>query len=166
MGFEAKVTLTFFLLSFISFAIYINNSARRKKIGYVFLGKIPDGFWLGIVILTFPVFMCTVSFYNWNSASAVSGAKRAEPLIIALEEYKADNGVYPAKLKELVPEYLHRVPQPSWRFLYRYGGWDWGNRQQYELEYMIQGTADDYNCYYSIKKKWEVHDSVCPSSDY
>lgn len=43
--------------------------------------------------------------------AAFSGVPaRAEPLIAAIESYRADRGEYPKSLKELVPDYLEAIP--------------------------------------------------------
>ena len=41
---------------------------------------------------------------------AEMGYKLSEPVIAALEQYKADHGTYPKTLEELVPDYLSTVP--------------------------------------------------------
>jgi hypothetical protein len=58
---------------------------------------------LGMIALIVPLDILRMSGMQ-------SAARRAQPLIAALETYRADRGKYPASLSDLVPDYLHRVP--------------------------------------------------------
>lgn len=42
---------------------------------------------------------------------AERGYALSEPVLAALEQYKADKGTYPESLAELVPEYISAVPK-------------------------------------------------------
>ena len=59
---------------------------------------------------------------------ADKGYAASEPVIAALEQYRADHGAYPEKLMELVPDYLTEV-------------WTAGD----ELDYSYSSTGDDYS---------------------
>ena len=65
-----------------------------------------------------------VLVFNWlNNRLARS---RAEQLIVAVEAFHAKNARYPARLSELVPEYIDRVPVAKYvlsgNFFYSSGG--------------------------------------------
>lgn len=47
-----------------------------------------------------------------QGAATASGYRACEPIISALADYHAAQGKYPARLEELVPRYLERVPGP------------------------------------------------------
>jgi len=38
---------------------------------------------------------------------------KAQPLIVAIRQYRIDSGIYPAELDSLVPEYVKQLPKPS-----------------------------------------------------
>ncbi len=52
---------------------------------------------------------------NWAAVSyqKVARDESAQMVLVALEKYKKDTGSYPEKLKELMPSYLDRVPEPQ-----------------------------------------------------
>lgn len=63
------------------------------------------------------LFVGTAVAIAWNSSLA---RKRAEPVIAAVERFRADHGRYPGTLNELVPAYLSSIPR---------GGFTWISRQ-------------------------------------
>lgn len=89
--------------------------------------------------------------------------KQAIKVIQALEVYKQDNNVYPAKLEELVPRYLVSLPKPKLgsartnRFYYNRGYelWQKSERddpQKYCLTYFIFYVAR--TTYIPSQHKW------------
>lgn len=59
---------------------------------------------------------------------AEKGYVFSEPIIAALEKYFADNGSYPTKLSELVPDYLPAAPTTT-----------------EELDFSYSSTGDSYS---------------------
>lgn len=53
--------------------------------------------------------LCALLFVRWNNDIA---RKRADQLIVACQQYRASHQQYPARLEELIPEFLPRVPSP------------------------------------------------------
>lgn len=90
-------------------------------------------------------------------ATEAGGIKKAEPIIVALEVYKEDNGAYPEKLKDLVPSYVNRIPiQFQTDCAFYNNGLD---GQSFKFEYVIQGSSGNSNCYYEEINEWMVFDS-------
>jgi hypothetical protein len=74
----------------------------------------------------------------------------AKPVIDALERFKAAKGQYPAKLAELVPAYVPRVPPESGAgtvFTYEPKG------NSYTLSFSYSGPGMN-NCHYVPGKTW------------
>ncbi len=61
------------------------------------------------------VIAVTVGASNWAAVSYQQMARdeTAQTVLVALEKYKKDTGSYPEKLKELLPDYLDHVPEPT-----------------------------------------------------
>jgi hypothetical protein len=57
------------------------------------------------------VFGMGVATFWLLSADARQGHERAQPVIAALDRFKADRGAYPERLENLVPAYLPAVPK-------------------------------------------------------
>ena len=58
---------------------------------------------------------------SWSASSIEESKKRAEPIIVALEEYFSNHGAFPKTLEDLVPDYIKELPLPtagtrSWRY--------------------------------------------------
>jgi len=58
---------------------------------------------------------------SWSASSIEESKKRAEPIIVALEEYFSVHGTFPKRLEDLVPEYIEELPPPTagtrqWRY--------------------------------------------------
>ncbi|MEP7123010.1 MAG: hypothetical protein ABJE95_18930 [Byssovorax sp.] len=68
----------------------------------------------------------TIAIYVIMMASVVAtiqannrlAARRADGLVVALESYKSRTGDYPARLSDLVPEYLPSVPLAKYTLLF------------------------------------------------
>jgi len=59
-----------------------------------------------------------------SEADLTAAQKRAQPLLDALEKYRADNGLYPTSLQQLTPGYLAtREDLPSYRYSARHDDW-------------------------------------------
>ena len=80
---------------------------------------------------------------------AEQGYAASEPVIAALEQYKADKGVYPETLAELAPEYLATVPTKDevLGFSYR----STGDSFAFSFHYLGPGMN---TCTYTPEEKW------------
>ena len=79
----------------------------------------------GIFLFTAISFLCLTfglfaQFYGIDGPSIFEGETRAALILTALDEYKKDNGSYPATLDMLSPLYLSSIPRPAWRWPYAY----------------------------------------------
>jgi hypothetical protein len=64
---------------------------------------------------------CQLDVFWWAEDRAFAAlAARSEPLIQALERYRADHQRYPESLEDLVPAYLASVPATGWCVCPRY----------------------------------------------
>lgn len=68
-----------------------------------------------VSLLTFLVFTssCTTNEAHFScgiGSVSQEGINHLQPLIEAMENYKKDNGSYPASYTDLIPKYLTRVP--------------------------------------------------------
>ena len=78
---------------------------------------------------------------NPTSEPDLNAAKeKAEPLLRALEKYRADNGLYPATLDQLSPEYFSSVVGPhSYRYSAHYNDWAFKSGECAEREKSLHG---------------------------
>ena len=120
----------------------------------------------GIFILALTSFLCLTfglfaQFYGIDGPSAQDGEIRAAPILSALDEYKKDNGSYPAELDLLSPSYLSSIPRPAWRWPYAY---EYELRKdEFILSFMQGRNLDgDYCGYSSQAKEWRCADSMRP----
>ena len=63
---------------------------------------------------------CIIGMFALNT---YVGSTNADQIINSIEKYKADKGDYPAELRDLVPEYMPKIPVCAYRMLsnqYRY----------------------------------------------
>jgi hypothetical protein len=106
---------------------------------------------------------CSTWFYNLDLASSNAGQRNAQPIIQALETYKNDVGIYPTSLNLLQPKYINKIPKPDWRQEYQYYLYssDDINYDIYKLEFRLGKSADDWDCYDSYSKSWQVGDDFC-----
>ena len=59
-----------------------------------------------------------------SQAALASNTKQAEPLVDALEKFRADNGLYPTTLNQLAPAYMPSVePYAAFRYSSRHSDW-------------------------------------------
>ena len=92
--------------------------------------------WLaGVVSFTAPL---SLPVREREEVAFLTISSNAAPLLVALEKYKADAGVYPTQLGQLVPAYLSEIPRPGILgadcFDYRYPCGDTNPQlSQYEL---------------------------------
>jgi hypothetical protein len=80
---------------------------------------------------------------------AERGYAITEPVIAALEQYKADKGSYPAALAELVPDYLSAVPTKNDILDFSYSST--GDSFSYSFHYIGPGMN---TCTYTPEEKW------------
>lgn len=77
-----------------------------------------------------------------------------EPVIQALENYRALNGAYPKSLQELVPAYLQKIPTPEigvnqWTYEYY-------NANHYNLSVLYKNNSYESIIYDNKKRRWWV----------
>jgi hypothetical protein len=82
-------------------------------------------------------------------AKAERGYMLSEPVIAALEQYKADNGLYPETLAELVPAYLSAVPKKDNDLDFSYSAT--GESFKFSFHYIGPGMN---TCTYTPEKQW------------
>ncbi len=81
---------------------------------------------------------------------AEKGYKLSEPIIAALEQYKAGHGSYPKKLDELAPDYLPEPPVNTDEIDFSYSS----TGESYSLSFHYIGPGMN-NCTYKPEtKKW------------
>ena len=49
---------------------------------------------------------------DWSETSLSATEKRGEPIVAALEAYRAAHGEYPEKLNALIPQYMKEIKPP------------------------------------------------------
>ena len=49
---------------------------------------------------------------DWSDRAVRESQKRGNAIVIALEQFKSDQGEYPQSLAELIPDYLVEIEQP------------------------------------------------------
>ncbi len=122
-----------------------------------------------IVLATFVLGTClclgcvlTVSpqLYNvLDQPTAQEGQERANELIKALEQYKADTGSYPSELEVLVPNYLSAIPQPARGAQYEYELLS--NGDEFTISFDVGISMDgDYCEYISTTRIWQCSDKI------
>jgi len=96
------------------------------------------------------------SVFGVKYLNRIMAQSRAETIIAAVEQYKADNNMYPQNLEVLVPEYLEKVPKAKFSVLYnqfRYHASE-GNPFMYYYEfppYGRQGYKFKQKLWYQLK---------------
>ena len=81
---------------------------------------------------------------------AEKGYAASEPVIAALEKYRADNGSYPEKLAELVPDYLPAVPTKTDELDFSY----LKNGESYSFSFHYLGPGMN-TCKFTPEEKWK-----------
>lgn len=71
--------------------------------------------------------------------------KKSEPIIISLEKFYAKEGVYPASLDELVPQYLQKSAYSGFIYLRNLGS--------YELTFSYEAPGVN-SCTYTPEHAW------------
>ena len=107
-----------------------------------------------VLVVTLPFIFLEAEEWLWTRPQAYK-------IIHTLDQYKDDNGVYPEKLIQLVPEYLRKIPSTKLfrknDFYYEQGGdyfrAEGGNPLTYTLDY---STYKLFNTprYFSSKRRW------------
>jgi hypothetical protein len=111
-----------------------------------------------VILLSFPG--CFVGTVVENSL----GGRRADQIVMAINEYHRDEGRFPVRLSELTPKYLRAIPRTTvgleWRYPYyfsdgstewllAYGGQDCGYRRGH--------NAPGYGLMRrSIEERWQL----------
>lgn len=87
-----------------------------------------------------------------QGAKAEAGYQICQPVIEALEAYRAQKGHYPEALLALVPAYLGDVPSEvnGMEIIYRVDG------ESYSLEFSYTGPGMNH-CAYSPEKGWKCY---------
>ena len=94
-----------------------------------------------------------------DQPTAQEGQERAEELIKALEQYKADTGMYPTELDALVPNYLTAIPQPARGAQYEYELLS--NGAEFTISFDVGISIDgDYCEYISKTRIWQCSDKI------
>lgn len=112
--------------------------------------------WLGYEIYSIRT---TPPSYKAYMETFKAASQILNPVVAAIEKYHAQNGRYPDKLKELVPEYIPQLPPAPEGFFTYYGkdnNWiDYDQlhdkaSQPYELSafYMLGALSGDLHLYY------------------
>ena len=96
--------------------------------------------------------------YAIDGPTLEQGRERARDLLIALEQYKASEGLYPADLETLVPRYLVEIPRPAWR--YRYGYQRCMSGERYVLTFKEAKIPDGSCAYSSYSAQWKCSNDL------
>jgi hypothetical protein len=51
--------------------------------------------------------------WKWSASGVAETRRRGDIICAAIEAYRAKTGKYPAELRELQPEFLRKIPQPT-----------------------------------------------------
>ena len=78
------------------------------------------------------------------------GYAASEPVIAALEKYRADKGSYPESLSELVPDYLSTAPTKTDELDFSY----FKNGDSYSFSFHYLGPGMNI-CKYTPEEKWK-----------
>jgi hypothetical protein len=94
-----------------------------------------------------------------DQPTAEEGQERANELIKALEQYKADTGSYPSELDVLIPTYLSAIPQPARGAQYEYELLS--NGDEFTISFDVGISMDgDYCEYISTTRIWQCSDKI------
>lgn len=115
---------------------------------------------LGAALVAAVLFACNVSSAVDTSPtdeppgsgeSAEKGYALNEPVIAALEQYRADHSSYPEKLAELIPDYLPEVPTKTDELDFSFSS-DGAN---YRLSFHYRGPGMNTCTYTPEEKDWK-----------
>lgn len=115
-------------------------------------------FFVGAV--TIVCMLMLTAFYALDGASLATGINKGEPILLAIEQYRQEKGIYPNALNSLIPEYFKSIPQPAWRYKYSYE--TCSSNSQYVLWFRRSNDADTYCGYASSISEWICSDSIPP----
>ena len=106
------------------------------------------------------IFTVSPQLYNvLDQPTAEEGQERANELIKALEQYKADTGRYPSELGVLIPTYLSAIPQPARGAQYEYVLLS--NEDEFTISFDVGISMDgDYCEYISKTRIWQCSDKI------
>lgn len=82
---------------------------------------------------------------------AEMGYAFSEPIIAALEQYKADHGSYPEKLAELAPDYLPAAPSKTDELDFSYSS----TGDNYKFSFHYYGPGMNTCTYTPEEKEWD-----------
>lgn len=90
-----------------------------------------------------------------DKSSVPNDERIGDEIITVLEKYKAEQGLYPDTLTQLIPDYMGKITPP------RYGQkrWDYIHyckNDSFGLAMWGQDLTDDGFVYSSERRKWEV----------
>jgi hypothetical protein len=74
---------------------------------------------MGITLLILAA-IAAINYFALDGPTVEQGAKAGQPLISALNQYKKDQGSYPAALDALAPKYLGAVPSAAPNYPFNY----------------------------------------------
>jgi len=77
--------------------------------------------------------------WKWSASGIAETRRRGDIISEAIEAYRAKTGKYPAELRELQPEFLHEIPQPT----VGYKQWQYGLIDQ-GTNYWLQVVASEF----------------------
>ena len=85
---------------------------------------------------------CTLIPSTTKNEEIIDGKKKAEIVILAVEQYKTKNGHYPERMNELLPEFLKEIPITI---------------TGHPIEYQVDG--DYYIVGFLLKKRAKIQES-------
>jgi len=65
------------------------------------------------IVVTFLFLVAFASCNKWSRARVKETMRRGDTVCHAIEVYRTKTGKYPFELKELQPEFLREIPQPT-----------------------------------------------------
>lgn len=133
-------------------AIFFFYSAEKRNRKVVIL-------WLISLFLSILCIGLLTWFYNIDAPSIERGEQKALPILIAIEKYETENEEFPSSLDILIPDYLPKIPEASWRHDFCYDLREDGG--SFTLAFVPQNEAigDGWDVYSSLLKTWTRTDS-------
>jgi hypothetical protein len=133
-------------IAFVAYAIFAlyRNAKQERDLARRYA-------WRGMVYL-----VTVVAIVSSHGLNLKMGARNAEQIIVAVENYYQDKGQFPEDLEMLVPDYLDRIPKSAVRLSaneYRY----WAEDGRYALMWI---KAPPYlRAFYDFERKeWTIID--------
>jgi len=157
MGILIPVAVLFLFLMAVLYVILYNVSdnwpSRVQRLLRVGFAAIVVAGLLGCAYLY-------ITTYALDAPSLEQGRGRAADLLIALEQYRASEGLYPPDLNALVPEYVAEIPRPAWRYVYGYKSCMSGER--YVLAFREAKIPEGSCAYSSSSGEWRCSNDLPP----